>query len=76
MAGITLLQAQQKLDNAMDALDRAMTAQEHQVSTSTGGRRTQYAPLKDLQAAVTFWDGQVKLLSRGNRMAGYSAVPL
>ena len=76
MAGITLQQAQQKLQNAMDAYDKALQAQDYQISTSTGGRRVQRASLKDLQGGVDYWQQQVNRLSRGGQLAVGRVVPL
>ena len=62
MAGITLDQAKQKLENAMTAYDNALTAQEYSAGTH---QKKRMAELRDLQQAVIFWDNQVKKLSRG-----------
>lgn len=71
MAGITLAQAETKLTEAMDALSSAMDAQQYAV----GNRSVTRANLESLHKAVTFWDAQVKRLSRGGGIRITGAVP-
>jgi len=61
MAGITLAQAETKLSEAMAAISAVMTNQEYRI----GNRWLTRADLDSLQKAVTFWDNQVKRLTRG-----------
>ncbi len=60
MAGITLLQAQTQLDQHIAALTAATSAQRYKIAD----RELQRASLETIQAGVTFWDNQVKLLTR------------
>lgn len=61
MAGLTLADAQANLDVANAELKKAMKSS----SYSVPGRSMSRASLGELQASVTFWNGEVKRLSRG-----------
>lgn len=65
MAGITLAQAQAKLDAAMDALEKAMVAQNYSISSGSSARSLTRAPIDSLQRQVDVWNSEVKRLSRG-----------
>lgn len=71
VAGITLAQAQAKLDQWMAADDALSRSQ----SYSIDGRTLTRADAGEVQSRIVFWDNQVKRLSRGGiRMTG--GVPL
>lgn len=61
MAGITLTQAQAKLDLWMAADDAIATGQEY----SIGARRLTRADAAAVDAKIEKWDRMVKRLSRG-----------
>ena len=61
MAGITLADAQAKLDLWMDAEDKVAAGQEYTIN----GRALKRADLGMIGERVTFWDNKVKRLSRG-----------
>ncbi len=62
MAGITLAQAQQHLDNALDALDRARRSTGYNVAD----RSLQRDKVEALQKQVGIWERKVKELSDQN----------
>lgn len=67
MAGITLVQAEEKLSEALGAISAVMTGQEYRI----GNRALTRADLDALQRAVVFWDSQVKRLTGGGmRISG------
>ena len=73
MAGITLAQAEAKLATWLTAEDRVAAGQ----SYSVAGRSLQRADLGEIRAAIVFWDGMVKRLSRtspGIRVRGITKV--
>jgi hypothetical protein len=71
VSGITLAQAETKLQECLDAISAVMTGQEYRI----GNRWLTRADLDSLQKAVVFWDSQAKRLSRGGiRITG--ATPL
>lgn len=77
MAGITLTQAQAMLDAAIEAQTKAMAkGQAYGINSGGAGRNMQRANLADLQAAVVYWDQQVKILSARAlcRTRAYSVV--
>lgn len=65
MAGITLAQAEAKLSTWMDAMDKIAEGQEYTITTGTTSRTLQRADLRWVQQQVSWWDQQVKKLSRG-----------
>lgn len=66
MAGITLEQAQAKLDTWMAAEDAVASGQEYSIASNTGSRSLKRADLAEVREQVKFWNGQVKELSRGS----------
>lgn len=60
MAGITLTQAQAKLDTYLDALDKILLKQKVEID----GESLTRANLAEVQAGVEFWDKKVKSLSQ------------
>lgn len=75
MAGITLAQAQEQLDAALENLKNVRQLAETQVSGSTGGRKTVMQNLADAQADVRYWDQTVRSLSRSG-IVTMRAVPI
>lgn len=75
---ITLAQAQEKLDNAMDALDKAMEAESYSIGSGTGSRSQSRADVEALQRVVTYWENRVNRLtnnpSGGIRVRGVTPV--
>lgn len=59
MAGITLQQAEAKLQLYLDAIDKIILKQRVEID----GQSLTRANLADVEAAVQFWDGKVKALS-------------
>lgn len=72
MAGITLTQAQAKLDLWMAADDAVATAQEY----SIGSRRLTRADAALIDAKIEKWDRVVKRLSRGGGIRITGATPI
>lgn len=56
MAGITLEQAQAKLDQYLAAEEAVLTGQSYEIA----GRKLTRANLESIQAGVTLWNGRVK----------------
>jgi len=61
MAGITLIIAEEKLTLWLAALDTVSGGQ----SVRIGDHEITYANLDKIQNQITFWDKQVKRLTRG-----------
>jgi hypothetical protein len=61
MAGITLEQAEAKLQEYLDAESAILTGQEYQI----GGRRLTRANLAEVRSGIDVWDARVKRLTRG-----------
>lgn len=61
MAGITLAQAEAKLDTYMAAADAVATGQSYDINGVSMTR----ANLTEIHNAIKFWDGQVKRLGKG-----------
>ena len=75
MAGITLAQAETQLANWLAALEKISGGQSYTISTGAGSRTVQRADLESVQAQVTYWDNQVKRLTRGGiRVRGATIV--
>jgi len=70
MAGITLAQAQAKLDLWMAAEDRVASGQSYTIA----GRSLERADLAEIEATIDRWDRRVKRLTRGG-LSVMSAVP-
>lgn len=60
MAGITLAQAQARLDEYLSAEASVLGGQEYEIA----GRRMKRADLGEIRAGITAWDQRVKALSR------------
>lgn len=60
MAGITLEQAQAKLDQYLVASQKALENQSYEIA----GRKLTRANLKEIQEGIDYWDAKVKSLSR------------
>lgn len=65
MAGITLAQAQAKLDLWMDAEDKVATGQSYTISTAGGSRTLTRADLGEIRRNIDYWDQKVRRLSGG-----------
>ena len=63
MAGITLLDAEEKLALYLAALDAVLNNQSYTIN----GRSLTRANLKDIESGVDFWDKKVKSLDAGGR---------
>ena len=61
MPGLTLSQAEAKLALHLSALDAVLSAQEYKIAD----RSLKKASLADIYKGITFWNNQVKVLSRG-----------
>jgi len=70
MAGITLTQAEQKLQLWLDAEDAVASGQ----SYSINGRSLSRANLKEIEETIDRWDKRVKRLARGG-ISVVNAVP-
>jgi len=68
MAGITLAQAQTRLQQYLDAEAAVLSGQKYEIS----GRMLQRANLAEIQAGITVWNQRVQLLTR--RQSGTAAV--
>lgn len=71
MAGITLAQAQAKLDAYLLAEEAVLTGQQYTIADRT----LQRAPLNQIQAGRAFWEGRVQELSMRASGRGRSIVP-
>lgn len=60
MAGITLVQAQLKLDTYLDAETAVLGGQSYEIA----GRKLTRANLQEIQTGVSIWDSRVKQLYR------------
>ena len=65
MAGITLAQAQARLDAYLAAELAVLGGQEYEIA----GRRLKRADLKEIRAGIDVWERRVKDLSRSSRRA-------
>ena len=65
MAGITLAQAQARLDAYLAAELAVLGGQEYEIA----GRRLRRADLREIRAGIAQWDQRVKDLSRNGRRA-------
>lgn len=59
MAGITIEQAQAKLDQYLAAEEAVLTGQSYEIN----GRKLSRANLETIQAGVDLWNGRVKELT-------------
>jgi len=71
MAGITLAQAQAKLDGWMAAEDGVMTSQ----SYSMGSRQLTRADLSEIRSSINFWETKVIKLTQGGGIRITGASP-
>lgn len=62
MAGITLAQAQAKLDMWMAAEDSLATSQSYEMSDGTSSRKLTRANLEEVRESIIYWDSVVKRL--------------
>jgi hypothetical protein len=62
MAGITLAQAQSKLDMWLAAEEALATSQSYEMSDGTSSRKLTRANLKDIGERIKYWDSVVKRL--------------
>lgn len=76
MAGITLDQAQQKLDNALAALDQAMATKRVARGSQAGNREVMQQDVTQLQNAVDYWDRKVKILTAQQTGSGRISTPV
>jgi len=72
MAGITLAQAQSKLDGWMTAEDAVMSSQEY----SMGSRRLTRADLSEIRKSIQYWEQKVIRLTGGGGIRAIGATPL
>lgn len=70
MAGITLAQAEAKLQTWLDAEDKVAAGQ----SYSINGRSLTRADLGEIRNTIDYWEKKVQRLSRGGMRVTY-AVP-
>ncbi len=71
MAGITLAQAEAKLQTWLDAEDAVATGQEYSVA----GRRLSRANLSEIRATIDYWEKKVQRLSAGGiRVRGVTPI--
>jgi hypothetical protein len=61
MAGITLAQAEAKLQQYLDAEEKVLLGQEYTI----GNRTLRRADLAEIREGVTYWNGKVNELSSG-----------
>ena len=66
MAGITLAQAEAKLQTWLDAEDRVAAGQSYTIN----GRSLTRANLKEIRETITYWNNQVQRLNRGGIRVG------
>lgn len=64
MAGITLAQAQAKLDMWLAAEEALATSQSYEIEVEGNRRQLTRADLKTVAARITFWNSKVVALSR------------
>lgn len=72
MAGITLAQAQTKLDNYMAAEDAVLSGQ----SYSIGSRQLTRANLSEIRSGIAAWEQRVIRLSSGGGIRITGATPI
>ena len=72
MAGITLEQAQKKLDAYLAAAENAAAKKTY---TMPDGRSLTHHDIDQINRAITFWDKQVKRLSAGGGVRRSFLVP-
>lgn len=70
MAGITLAQAQTKLDSYLAAEEAVLTGQGYEIA----GRKLTRADLSAIQEGIKIWDARVKTLD--SRASGRSRVSI
>lgn len=66
MAGITLEQAQAKLNLWLEAEEKIASAQEYSISSGNQSRRLVRADLPEVRRNIDYWNGKVIQLSRGS----------
>lgn len=66
MAGITLAQAETQLSAWLTASEKVATGQSYTIP-GPAGRTVTRVDADLIQSQITFWDNQVKRLSRGGR---------
>ena len=71
MAGITLEQAQAKLDTWLKAEDAVATSQSYNMAGQTLTR----ANLKEIRETIDYWERKVQRLSRGGGIRISGATP-
>jgi len=71
MAGITLAQAQDKLDGWMAAEDAVMTGQEYAI----GSKRLTRADLAQIRSSISYWEAKVISLTQGGGIRITGATP-
>ena len=72
MAGITLAQAQAKLDGYLAAEDAVLSGQSYSIS----GRQLTRADLKEIRAGISAWEQKVIRLTAQGGIRVRGAVPL
>jgi hypothetical protein len=70
MAGITLEQAEERLQEYLDAESAVLTNQEYQIN----GRRLTRANLAEIQQGITSWDQRCKALGGSGSLGGRRVV--
>ena len=68
MAGLTLAQAEAKLQEYLDAETRVLNSQEYSIA----GRSNKMAMLEDIQTGIDRWDLRVKTLTQAASGRGRS----
>jgi Flp pilus assembly protein TadG len=65
MSGLTVTQAQQQLDTWLKANLAVAQGQSYTIATENGSRTLTRANAQEILKQITFWDTQLKRLSRG-----------
>ena len=71
MAGITLAQAQARLDEYLAAEAAVLSGQEYEI----GGRRLKRANLGEIQKGIDIWNQRVQRLGARSTGSGAAIVP-
>jgi hypothetical protein len=70
MAGITLAQAEARLQEYLDAESAVLTKQEYQIN----GRRLTLANLEEIQKGIDQWDKRCKALGGSGKFGGSRVI--
>lgn len=70
MAGITLAQAEARLQEMLDAHTAVSTGQSYEIGGPGATRRLTRANLEEIMKAIDFWDAKVKQLASESSASG------